>query len=207
MMLKVSRTAYRLAAGMAVLLLVGLMAAGCNKTVSQKAAAVPRSCPQGAVLKGSPPPGGTEIWCEKDVDGVPVKDGIFVVYNVDGDRMLEGYYDNGKQTGEWTMWYNNGQRASIDHYKNGAQNGLHISWYANGVKAIEGDYRNGEREGIWHRWDPNGLRVWTDVYKDDVEVSSTPGDSAGGDKASGAGNSPGGAPATGTSNGGAASGE
>jgi MORN repeat variant len=206
-MLKISRTAYRLAAGIATGLFLGLMAAGCRTTATKKAAMVPRSCPQGAELKGSPPPGGTEIWCEKDVDGVPVKDGVFVVYNVGGDRMLEGYYDNGKQSGEWTMWYNNGQRASIDHYKNGVQNGLHVSWYANGSKAIEGNYSNGEREGIWHRWDPNGLRTWTDVYKNDIEVSSTPGNSAGSGEASGSGNPASGASATGKSTGGAATGK
>lgn len=207
MMFKVSRTAYRLAAGTVALILLSLVTAGCKTTASKKAAVVPRSCPKGAVLKGSPPPEGTEIWCEKNVAGVPVKDGVFVVYNVDGDRMLEGYYDNGKQTGEWTMWYDNGQRASIDHYKDGLQNGLHISWYANGAKAIEGNYREGQREGIWHRWDPNGLRVWTDLYKDGVEVSSAPRNAAGGGKASAPGNSASGAPATGASKGGAATGE
>lgn len=166
------RAAFHLAG--VVLLALGLTLAGC-KTVAKKVAAVPRSCPDGSELKGAPPPEGTEIWCEKEVGGVPVKDGIFVTYNLNGDRMLEGYYHEGKQSGEWTMWYNNGQRASVDHYKDGVQDGEHISWYANGAKAIEGNYRDGKREGAWHRWDPNGLRVWTDVYKDDVKVSTTSG--------------------------------
>lgn len=182
-MLNVARTAYRLAAGMAAVVFCAVIAAGCKTTAATKVAAVaavPRSCPDGAELKGSPPPGGTEIWCEKDAGGVPVKDGVFVVYNINGDRMLEGYYDDGKQTGEWTMWYNNGQRASIDHYKNGLQDGLHVSWYANGAKAIEGNYRDGKREGVWHRWGPNGLHTWTDIYKDDIKVSSTIGNSPSG---------------------------
>jgi MORN repeat variant len=184
MMRKRSATAFRLSVAMAALLVLGLAPAGC-RTAAEKVAAVPKSCPDGAELKGSPPPGGTEIWCEKDVGGVPVKDGIFVTYNLNGDRMLEGYYHDGKQTGEWTMWYNNGQRASVDHYRDGVQDGEHISWYANGVKAIEGTYRDGKREGVWHRWDPNGLRVWTDVYKDDIKVSSTPGAAPGSTSAGG----------------------
>jgi hypothetical protein len=179
MVAKASRTALRLAAATATLLVLGLVPAGC-KTAANKVAAVPKSCPDGAELKGSPPPGGTEIWCEKEVGGVPVKDGIFVTYNLNGDRMLEGYYHDGKQTGEWTMWYNNGQRASVDHYKDGVQDGEHTSWYANGAKAIEGNYRDGKRDGVWHRWDPNGLRIWTDVYKDDIKVSTTPGGQASG---------------------------
>jgi MORN repeat variant len=166
--------AFRRAAGMAALILpisLGLALTGCKLTGAKKLAAVPKSCPDGAELKGAPPPDGTEIWCEKDVGGVPVKDGVFVVYNLNGSRMIEGYYDNGKQTGEWTMWYSNGQRSSVDHYTDGLQNGLHTSWYANGAKAIEGEYRDGKRDGVWHRWDPNGFKEWTDVYKDDVKVS------------------------------------
>jgi len=153
---------------------VGLLAAGC-KPSAKKSTNVARSCPDGAELKGSPPPEGTEIWCEKEVGGVPVKEGIFIVYNLNGDRMIEGNYHDGKQTGEWTMRYNNGQRASVDHYTNGVQDGEHISWYANGSKAIEGQYRDGKREGAWRRWDPNGLRAWTDIYKDDLKVSTTEG--------------------------------
>jgi hypothetical protein len=170
------RPAIRFVASMGLAFAVALSAAGC-KASAKKSARVARSCPDGAELKGSPPPEGTEIWCEKDVGGVPVKDGIFVVYNLNGDRMIEGYYHDGKQTGEWTMWYNNGQRASLDHYTNGVQDGEHVSWYANGSKAIEGRYRDGKREGEWRRWDPNGLRFWTDTYKDDVKVSTTEGES------------------------------
>src|SRR5512146_1652072 len=111
--------AFRLAAGMAALIVpisLGLALVGCKLTDAKKVAAVPKSCPDGAELKGAPPPDGTEIWCEKDVGGVPVKDGVFVVYNISGSRMIEGYYDDGKQSGEWTMWYANGQRSSLDHY-------------------------------------------------------------------------------------------
>lgn len=160
---------------MAVLILpisLGLALTGCKKlTGATKLPAVPKSCPDGAELKGAPPPDGTEIWCEKDVGGVPVKDGVFVVYNLNGSRMIEGYYDNGKQSGEWTMWYANGQRSAVDHYNDGVQNGMHTSWYSNGAKAIEGEYRDGKREGVWHRWDPNGFKEWTDVYEDNVKVS------------------------------------
>ena len=73
------RRAILLAAGMAVPVLLGLNSAGCKSVKAKKVAAVAKSCPDGAELKGEPPPQGTEIWCEKEVDGVPVKDGAFVV--------------------------------------------------------------------------------------------------------------------------------
>ena len=85
------------------------------------------------------PPKGFEVWCEKNVNGKPVKDGRFTLYGTGGGKMLEGYYNDGVQVGEWMMWYDNGQRASVDHYRGGVRNGPHMSWYANGAKAIEGD--------------------------------------------------------------------
>ena len=144
---------------------------GCKLSRPGNSVSVPKSCPDGAELKGAPPPDGTEIWCEKYVGGIPVKDGPYVVYNLNGKMMIEGAYKDGKQSGEWTMYHPNGQRASTDHYTDGVRNGMHRSWYANGQIAIEGEYRDDKREGAWHRWDPNGFREWTDVYKDDEKIS------------------------------------
>jgi antitoxin component YwqK of YwqJK toxin-antitoxin module len=124
------------------------------------------SCPPGATLMGAAPPKGEEQWCQKIVNGKPIKDGPFVVYATGGTRMIAGTYSDGKQTGEWTMWYENGERASVDHYKDGEQDGLHTSWYANGQKAIEGEYRDGKRIGVWTRWDLTGLRSEKLTYGD-----------------------------------------
>jgi MORN repeat variant len=129
-------------------------------------AQISMSCPAGAQLMGAPPPKGFEVWCQKNVNGKPVKDGLFIVYSTGGDKMIEGTYRNGVQEGEWTLWYENGLRASIDHYLNGLQNGLHTSWYANGQKALEGEYQDGKREGVWTQWDPSGLSSRRMVYKD-----------------------------------------
>ncbi len=71
----------------------------------------PPSCPPGAKLMGVPPPKGAEVWCQKSVDGRPVKDGLFIVYTTGGSKMVEGVYRNGIQDGEWVLWYENGARA------------------------------------------------------------------------------------------------
>jgi hypothetical protein len=134
------------------------------------AAEQPLTCPSGATLMGAAPPKGEEVWCQKIVNGKPVKDGIFIAYGTGGGKMLEGYYRDGKQDGQWTMWYENGARAAVDHYQGGVQDGPHTSWYANGVKSIEGTYRNGKREGIWTRWDPSGLTSRRETYKDGTLV-------------------------------------
>jgi antitoxin component YwqK of YwqJK toxin-antitoxin module len=128
------------------------------------------TCPPGAVMHGEKPPNGSEVWCEKIVDGKPLKDGAFIVYGISGDPMIRGSYHNGAQDGEWTMYFENGQRAAVDHYANGKQNGLHVSWYANGQTAIEGNYRDGKREGVWMRWDASGLKSQKMIYQNDKIV-------------------------------------
>jgi hypothetical protein len=132
------------------------------------------SCPVGDTLMGAPPPQGEEVWCQKIVDGKAIKDGIFVAYGGGTDRMIQGYYRDGVQVGEWTTWYENGQRSAVDHYRDGLQDGLHTSWYANGVKALEGNYRNGKREGTWTRWDPTGLTSKQETYRDDLKIVIVP---------------------------------
>lgn len=141
-------------------------ASSCHRNRS----AEPVRCPPGDVAKGAAPPKGREAWCEKMVDGHPLKDGPFVDYDDAGARMIAGSYHDGIQEGEWTTWYESGQRSAIDHYSGGLQDGLHTSWYANGQKAIEGNYRAGKREGLWTRWDPSGLTSKTETYADDQLV-------------------------------------
>ena len=138
--------------------LVALAGGGCRAHVELP------SCPPGATLMGAPPPKGQEVWCQKIVNGKPVKDGRFILYADSGGKLIEGDYRNGLQQGEWTTWYENGPQSAIDHYRDGVQDGLHTSWYANGKKSIEGDYRAGKRVGVWTRWDPSGLNGRQERY-------------------------------------------
>jgi hypothetical protein len=143
-----------------------LLAVGCHHVERE----TPVVCPAGATLKGAAPPKGQEAWCEKIVDGVPVKDGLFIAYADGGGKLIEGAYRDGVQEGEWTTWYENGQRSAIDHYRRGVQDGVHVSWYANGQKALEGNYRAGKRDGVWTRWDPSGFTSKSETYAADKIV-------------------------------------
>jgi len=147
---------------LSLILTASLLLAGCHHGPS---------CPPGTTLMGQPPPDGQEIWCQKMVDGQPVKEGPFTLYFPNGSKMIEGNYHDGKQVGEWTTWYQNGQRSAIDQFQAGLQDGLHLSWYDNGQPAAQGNYVNGQREGIWKRWDPNGFRNWEETWKDDKKIS------------------------------------
>ena len=145
-----------------LILTASILLAGCHHAPA---------CPPGTTLMGEPPPAGQEIWCQKMVDGRPVKEGPFTLYFPNGSKMIEGQYHDGKQAGEWTTWYQNGQRSAIDQFHDGLQNGLHLSWYDNGQPAAQGIYVKGKREGTWKRWDPNGFRNWNEVYKADKKIS------------------------------------
>ena len=134
-----------------------------------KGAAAPK-CPPGSKLMGEAPPEGSEVWCAKTVDGKEVKEGPIVIYRDNGAEMLRGEYHDGKQSGEWTQWYDDGTKASIDHYQDGLQNGEHIGWYTNGKISAKGQFKNGKREGVWKRWDQQGFRNWEETYKDDQKV-------------------------------------
>ena len=166
---RADRAVLRIVVIAAVAGIVGIVN-GCNRHANY----LPLSCPAGATLMGAPPPKGEEVWCQKMVGGKAVKDGVFVAYGTGADRMIQGYYRDGVQEGEWTTWYENGQRSAVDYYRDGVQDGVHTSWYANGVKALEGRYRGGKREGVWTRWDPTGLSSQQEVYRDDRKVAPKP---------------------------------
>src|SRR5215469_11077627 len=134
-----------------ILLFVLVLLPACNR-----AGPAPFTCPPGTKAMGAPPPEGQERWCQKMVKGEPVKEGPFEIYRAEGTLMMKGEYHDGKQTGEWTMWYDNGQKASIDHYKDGVQDGEHIGWYNNGKISAMGQYKDGKREGEWKRWHAEG---------------------------------------------------
>lgn len=139
--------------------------------VACKSATTPISCPAGATAMGASPPAGDETWCQKMVDGQPVKEGPFALYRSGGTLMMQGSYHDGKQDGEWTTWYDNGQKNAIDHYKDGVQDGEHIGWYTNGKISAKGMYEDGKREGTWKRWDAQGFKNWEEVYKNDKRIS------------------------------------
>ena len=130
------------------------------------------ACPPGTTQMGEGPPDGSELWCQKMLDGKAVKEGPFTLFFPNGGKMLEGTYRDGKQDGDWTTWYDNGQRSAVDHYEDGVQQGKHIGWYATGTKSAEGQYLHGLKSGKWKRWDESGLRNWEEIYKDGKKLSS-----------------------------------
>src|SRR5208337_5588294 len=143
----------------AIALALVAITSGC-KSSSETPKPVSLTCPSVSKLVGDLPPAGEEQACWKTVNGEQVKEGPMVIYRPNGLKMMEGNYKDGKQDGEWRMYYESGAKKSIDHYQDGVQGGDHISWY-----------KDGQQDGIWKRWAPDGVKNWEETYKDGKKIS------------------------------------
>ena len=88
-------------------------------------------------------------------DGEWVKDGPFVFYGPDGEKVAEGAYAGGLETGAWTRWLEDGTRTE-GRFENGEREGLWTFWHEEGTRQEEGHYANGVRVGRWTLWYPSG---------------------------------------------------
>ncbi|PTX09829.1 MORN repeat protein [Sphingobacterium faecium] len=69
----------------------------------------------------------------------------------------QGQFDeNGKKTGEWKWYHDNGQLWIIENYKNGKRTGESNEYYENGQLMETGSYENGEKTGEWKEYHENG---------------------------------------------------
>ncbi|MGL4687882.1 MAG: toxin-antitoxin system YwqK family antitoxin [Fusobacteriaceae bacterium] len=63
------------------------------------------------------------------------------------------FYKDGKPTGKWLSFYENGDLKSIENWENGLLNGKYIIYKKNRVKIIEQSFFNGKEHGkyvIYH---------------------------------------------------------
>ena len=84
---------------------------------------------------------------------------------------MEGEYKDGKQDGEWQLYYESGGKKSIDHYKDGVQTGEHMYGTRAGKSHAKGQFKDGQQDGVWKRWDPDGVKNWEEAYKDGKKIS------------------------------------
>jgi antitoxin component YwqK of YwqJK toxin-antitoxin module len=95
----------------------------------------------------------------------PRKVGAWIYWHENGQKMMEGTYENGMMEGRWTVWHKNGQKDREGTYKNGEGNGLWTYWYENGQKRGEGKFKSNMRDGYWTTWDENGQKLSEGTYK------------------------------------------
>ena len=89
-------------------------------------------------------------------DGADQRHGPFVAWYPNGQKKLEGQYQDDKPVGKFVWWYDNGQKAIEGEYVVGQQTGTWAWWHANGQKALQGAYQSGAEFGKWTWWKQDG---------------------------------------------------
>ena len=129
-------------------------------------------CPSGSKLVGDLPPDGEEQACWKTVNGEQVKDGPMVIYRPSGLKMMEGNYKDGKQDGEWRMYYESGAKKSIDHYQGWRPDRRSHLVVRGRPDRRDGDNtRMGSRTACGSDGRPDGVKNWEETYKDGKKIS------------------------------------
>jgi hypothetical protein len=153
-------------------------------------------CPPGATRAGEPPPGGSEVWCERpDVSGKPrrhgpsrawydtgglrveatwqdgVLHGPFVEYHRGGGRAREGQYRDGEKQGFWTIWFESGAVEEEAQFDRGRLHGRFASYWPTGRRRAEGRFCHDIQCGRWTSWNEEGAELGSVVHE---EIRGTP---------------------------------
>ena len=102
-------------------------------------------CPEGASLRGAPPPDSNEVWCARP---------------------------DGTRHGQHIHWQSNGRKAFERRYKDGTLHGYWAEWQISGKPWTIGQYKEGQRHGRWMRWNRDGT-VRVTEYDDGTRLSRT----------------------------------
>ncbi len=147
------------------------------------------ACPKGTMFKGTPPPFGDEVWCEKpdgtrngpwtwwynddqmlshgEYDGEGKPHGVWVAWHSNGNRKMHGEYVHGQKQGRWTMWHENGEPSTNIQFEAGVQNGEWVWWYESGNKAGQGEFLAEKPHGKWMRCSEDGYITKVEIYDND----------------------------------------
>lgn len=92
------------------------------------------------------------------------KDGLWQVWNPDGQIVVEIVYERGRQQGESRGWYPNGARKHVGHYVDGLLSGAWTEYFDNGQISLTGHYHNGKRRGVWAGYARDGTFLGAAKY-------------------------------------------
>lgn len=88
------------------------------------------------------------------------KDGPWVSFFVNGNKMSEGEYRGGKKEGRWAQYWPNGNVKTEGTFVDGKYTDLYVCYHENGKKQWEGYYNpirgnsaDGTKEGVWLTYD------------------------------------------------------
>jgi antitoxin component YwqK of YwqJK toxin-antitoxin module len=97
-------------------------------------------------------------------EGVNQRHGLWTWWHKNGQKQMEGRYEQDMPIGKFTWWYPNGQKQLQGEYTGGKQAGKFTWWHPNGQKQLEGAYLAGVLSGKWTRWNNDGRVVEVGDY-------------------------------------------
>ncbi len=94
-------------------------------------------------------------------------DGAYAEYYADGQKFVEGSYQQGVPSGPWQYWHPNGQPCKTVQFDNGQPDGQWDVFREDGTLRAQKNYRHGARHGRWLLYFDDGQQVRAEVpYQD-----------------------------------------
>ncbi len=91
-------------------------------------------------------------------------DGVYCSYFRHGDLKWRGEYKEGKMSGKWEFWGEDGRKFSETYFDNDIYDGSYTSWYPNGQIKETGLYADNRRTGKWTVFNVNGKVISEYTY-------------------------------------------
>ncbi len=97
-------------------------------------------------------------WTQAAVDDFTSDErcGRWIAWYPNGQKKVQGNYDDGTAEGRFTWFHENGQKHAEGEYVAGKRSGLWRFWHANGRKQLEGEFQYGKPAGTWESWSAAG---------------------------------------------------
>ena len=86
------------------------------------------------------------------------KNGMAMNWHQNGQRAMEGEYNDNNYHNVWLAWHQNGEVAGERNYVDGVLDGGFSQSWPNGQTMMEGNYVGGNQDGDWETWHENGER-------------------------------------------------
>ncbi|MBW1811352.1 MAG: hypothetical protein JRJ19_09270 [Deltaproteobacteria bacterium] len=111
------------------------------------------TCPPGTKVRHSAYRDSGAKWCirpDGSQHGMSVE--MFTSPKTQWPFKSAGDWKDGKRSGKWTWWHENGKEKKQGEYKDGAKSGPWLEWHKNGKQALESFYQAGHLHGAWKTW-------------------------------------------------------
>jgi antitoxin component YwqK of YwqJK toxin-antitoxin module len=106
--------------------------------------------------------------------GPSLRQGEWLYWHPNGERLARGKFELGRQVGRWIWWYPTGQVLARGEFNEGLADGRWIWWHANGHRQCIGSFALGKQVGLWSSWRDDGRLALVHDY-------SAPAEPAGGE--------------------------